>query len=134
MLFSRDPQVWGHNAVYQPLDGRTLLFTTDDSPTWELSFRAQAELYEVCQYGYDIDGDGLVGCADPDCWGYCTPLCPPGAECDEAAPHCGDGVCNEALETCRLCPDDCTCEPLCGDFFCDAGESTANCPGDCTAP
>jgi hypothetical protein len=25
-------------------------------------------------------------CNEPDCWGYCTPSCPPGAVCDPTAP------------------------------------------------
>ena len=33
---------------------------------------------ELCD-GRDGDGDGLVDCADPDCWWTCTPACPPGA-------------------------------------------------------
>jgi cysteine-rich repeat protein len=132
--FSRDPDVLGPNAVYESLRGRTLVFANSDAPTWELSYHAEGELYEVCQHGRDVDGDGLIGCADPDCWGYCTPFCPPGAECDEAQPRCGDGTCNTALETCRMCPGDCACESLCGDFFCDAGETAATCPGDCARP
>jgi cysteine-rich repeat protein len=130
--FSRDPNVENHNAVYEPLQGRVLVAANADAPMWELSYRHEDDLDEVCQNGFDIDGDALTGCADPDCWGFCTPLCPPGAECDDALPHCGDGTCNTALETCRLCPEDCTCEALCGDLFCDPGETVANCPGDCT--
>ena len=87
---------------------------------------------ESCLFGIDSDGDGLVGCADPDCWGYCSPLCPLGTTCDPAAPHCGDGVCS-AIETCRLCPGDCgACAPVCGDFVCDPGETASSCPGDCS--
>ena len=29
----------------------------------------------------DADGDGLVDCADPDCWWSCTPTCPPLSSC-----------------------------------------------------
>jgi cysteine-rich repeat protein len=35
---------------------------------------------ELCD-GHDGDGDGLVDCADPDCWWSCTPACPPGVSC-----------------------------------------------------
>jgi hypothetical protein len=133
--FRWEPYVYGHNVVYDPLAGRTLAHARHYRPTYELSYRAEGELYEVCQHGYDIDGDGLIGCKDPDCWGYCTPLCPPGTECDDSLPHCGDGTCNTSLETCRMCPGDCgACEPLCGDFFCDPGETSAHCPGDCANP
>ncbi|HTL35448.1 MAG TPA: kelch repeat-containing protein [Kofleriaceae bacterium] len=70
---------------------------------------------EVCQVGFDRDGDGLVGCDDPDCADICA--------------SCGDAVCGTA-ETCRNCPGDCgVCTPLCGDTYCD-GEAQS-CPGDC---
>src|SRR5262249_10113887 len=49
--------------------------------------------------GTDVDGDGLVRCADPDCWWACTPLCPPGTTCDPAAPKCGDNICQGGPET-----------------------------------
>jgi cysteine-rich repeat protein len=75
--------------------------------TWLFQLAYPGEREETCIAGQDGDGDGLVGCADPDCWALCTPLCPPGAtNCDPAAPHCGDGVCNPALET-QVCPEDC---------------------------
>ena len=54
----------------------------------------------------DDDGDGLAGCDDPDCWSRCTPTCLPGAICDDALPHCGDGACG-AREDYALCPTDC---------------------------
>ncbi len=54
----------------------------------------------------DDDGDGLAGCADPDCWARCAPLCPPGVACAATAPHCGDGTCS-AVEDHFICPDDC---------------------------
>jgi hypothetical protein len=54
----------------------------------------------------DDDGDGLAGCADPDCWARCSPLCPPGASCPATAPHCGDGTCSQ-VEDHYLCPSDC---------------------------
>jgi hypothetical protein len=101
-------------------DGMWLLHYENDQPR------------EQCSIVVDRDGDGLAGCADPDCWSRCTPLCPPGAPCDAAAPHCGDGVCNAALENCRICAADCQCTAVCGDTFCDTGETLASCPGDCT--
>ncbi len=84
---------------------------------------------ESCALGtVDADGDGLAGCADPDCWTVCTPDCPPGTSCSASTPQCGNGVC-DALENCHTCPQDCpTCEPVCGDFICDPGEV---CVGDC---
>jgi hypothetical protein len=100
---------------------------------FEVATRAEAERAETCRFDADTDGDGLVGCKDPDCWPYCTPLCPPGVDCPDDAPRCGDGQCNEALETCHMCPGDCACTVVCGDLFCDDGESVDSCPGDCAA-
>jgi cysteine-rich repeat protein len=80
----------------------------------------------------DYDNDGLAGCADPDCWSICTPLCPPGTTCGATAPRCGDGTCS-TNEDCNICPADCGACPggKCGDFHCDSGESHATCPNDC---
>jgi hypothetical protein len=100
------------------------------SDIWRLRY-ASDEPSEHCMLDVDDDHDGLAGCADPDCWSVCTPLCMPGETCDPAASRCGDGVCNTALENCRICPQDCTCTPVCGDGFCDSGETNASCPGDC---
>lgn len=52
----------------------------------------------------DLDQDGLAGCADPDCWGRCAPLCTPGESCN--GPRCGDGTCS-AVEDYVLCAADC---------------------------
>lgn len=88
---------------------------------------------ETCLYGVDGDHDNLLGCDDPDCAGYCYPLCPPGTSC-MTGPRCGDGVCDPRLETCRSCAQDCgACAAVCGDSLCDPGETAAACPGDCTA-
>ena len=95
-----------------------------DALRWEGSGPA-----EPCRSDVDEDGDGLAGCADPDCWWVCAPLCPPGAPCDPAAPHCGDGACNPALEDGWICPADCARPTICGDGLCDPGETA--CPGDC---
>jgi cysteine-rich repeat protein len=89
---------------------------------------------EACTYELDYDGDTLAGCDDPDCWGQCTPLCPPGADpgCASSTPSCGDGECL-GVESCGLCPEDCGACPgaLCGDFVCDGSESAVSCPSDC---
>jgi hypothetical protein len=133
-----EPSPNGAFAAYEAVRARMLIVgrRVDDSSKlgmWELAYRADGGIDEACQYGFDVDGDGLVGCDDPDCWSYCTPMCTPGTECDAELSRCGDGSCNAALETCRMCPEDCACDATCGDFFCDAGESAGSCPGDCAA-
>jgi hypothetical protein len=101
------------------------------SDLWELRM-VSATPDELCDANVDNDGDGLAGCADPDCWATCTPLCPPGTTCNPSDPHCGDGTCDPERENCRNCPQDCTtCAAACGDTFCDPGETSATCPGDC---
>jgi cysteine-rich repeat protein len=96
---------------------------------WRLRFRS-GQRYELCALDQDRDGDGLAGCADPDCWAACSPLCPPGVSCEPSWPRCGDGTCS-GTETCRICPMDCTCTAVCGDTFCDPPETAATCAGDC---
>jgi cysteine-rich repeat protein len=108
-------------------DGATPTASFDE--LWELRWDS-THASERCE-GDDLDGDKLVGCADPDCWVVCTPACPPGTTCPTGAPKCGDGTCEAAYETCRTCPQDCTCAPLCGDGVCDPGETSTICPGDC---
>ncbi len=127
-----------HGAAYDAARGRIVVYGGNpfdvaqpmDSTTWQLAHTATGP--EACHSGLDADTDGLVGCDDPDCWGYCAPLCPPNTTCDPAEPHCGDGVCNPALESPRMCPSDCgPPTAVCGDSLCDAGEDAAACPGDC---
>lgn len=60
---------------------------------------------ERCIVDVDGDGDGLAGCADPDCTGRCAPTCTYDATC--SGPHCGDGACNLPLEDPWICPADC---------------------------
>lgn len=105
---------------------------TQDASTahWQLR-RGAAASRDACTTGFDSDGDGATGCADPDCAWLCAPACPPGATCDPLAPRCGDGVCSPLEATApRACPADaCPITPVCGDLLCDAGET--GCPGDC---
>lgn len=97
---------------------------------WLLSWSETDRLYERCLADTDRDGDNARGCADPDCWWACTPLCLPGLPCASSAPRCGDGTASPA-ETCRLCPVDVPACPTCGDLTCTAAESPGTCPGDC---
>lgn len=108
----------------------TLPTPTESTDVWRLRWAASTA-YESCA-DVDTDADGLVGCADPDCWASCTPLCAPGVTGCDPGPHCGDGMCNPALESCYLCPADCgVCAALCGDLSCNNGEAHATCPSDC---
>jgi hypothetical protein len=125
-----------HAAAITSLDGAGVTVYGGDIPTasnplserWELRWDA-AQLSEDCTPA-DLDGDSLVGCADPDCWPICAPACPPGTSCAANGVTCGDHVCDAARENCRTCPADCTtCTPVCGDGVCDSGET--GCPGDC---
>jgi cysteine-rich repeat protein len=140
-LSNRPPQQLQHAASYDALR-RELVILGKDAPVspasttleiWRLQYRVPGAVPESCLFGRDVDGDTLIGCDDPDCWGFCTPLCPFGAEWCQAdpGPRCGDGQCNPYLENHRLCPSDCSAAALCGDFFCDAPETAATCPGDC---
>lgn len=110
------------------LNGHGPGFSAYADDQWFLRWESTA-LDEAClDAAADGDGDGAAGCADLDCWAFCTPMCPPGASCDATLDWCGDGRCG-LNETCRMCPGDCgPCAPACGDGFCDSGES---CPGDC---
>lgn len=125
----------GHSLSYDAARGQSVMFggTTDGvaGDTWLYRFSG-VDQPEGCLYGFDGDGDSLVGCADPDCAGYCAPVCNPDlSTCPAAAPRCGDGMC-QPIETKRLCPSDCGAPAaVCGDFLCDSSEAAATCPGDC---
>jgi hypothetical protein len=71
-----------------------------------LSSELSTEPHERCLVAAeDSDGDGLAGCADPDCWLRCNPACAPGASC--IGPRCGDGTCHGPREDYLICPADC---------------------------
>jgi cysteine-rich repeat protein len=100
--------VAGETAFYDAVRATTIMYGVAGSAgqTWSYHYYNDSEHMDAC-VDVDTDGDGLAGCADPDCWGRCTPFCPPGATCDPSWPRCGDGVCS-SLENHRLCPLDCS--------------------------
>lgn len=112
-------------ATYLSADRETIAMNASSMfvLTWE------SATTEVCLLDNDHDGDGLVGCADADCWGRCTPRCFAGSPATCLAARCGDGVAS-SLENCHTCPQDVgVCAVVCGDQVCSTGET--NCPGDC---
>ena len=74
---------------------------------WRMRFESPTVAPERCADATaDTDGDGLAGCADPDCYERCAPFCPPGVSCDLTQPYCGDGTCSP-VEDYLICPADC---------------------------
>lgn len=135
---SGKPAARNDHVVVSGLDGNGVLViggateggTKPVADVWRLQWNAHTT-YESCG-DVDTDGDGLAGCADPDCWASCTPMCPPEAVSCASEPRCGDGTCSAELESCYLCPQDCmSCALVCGDAVCNNGETHATCPGDC---
>jgi cysteine-rich repeat protein len=97
----------GTVLAYDRVHGELVLYAaTSTGDVWVHRFFSRAVPPDTCN-DVDTDGDGLVGCADPDCWGRCTPVCPPDTTCDPGSPRCGDGTCS-ILEYSRLCPSDCS--------------------------
>ena len=106
------------SAAYDSVRHQTLLFGGFPTSgvlandTWRFATQAPLDAPDTCvEKNADTDRDGFAGCADPDCWGRCTPLCPPGEPCAADAPRCGDGVCSAAVEDWVLCDDDCPAPP-----------------------
>jgi hypothetical protein len=64
-----------------------------------------------------------------DCVNAALGNCAAAASCVPGAGGCGNGTC-DAGETPASCPGDCTAGG-CGNGTCDAGETPASCPGDC---
>jgi hypothetical protein len=100
-------------AFYDDVDNQLITFggfsyVAARADTLALEYRTPTAPRETCIVpGADDDNDGLVGCADPDCWPRCQPLCPPGmATCPVMAPNCGDNACS-TIENHALCPGDC---------------------------
>ncbi len=113
LLATTPPSLDETGMAYDAVNARFVLFggstgEREVNDIWALEYRSADSPAEIClSADLDTDGDGLAGCADPDCWGVCTPMCPPYVSCDKTAPRCGDGECNLSLETALLCPTDC---------------------------
>ncbi|MEZ4365464.1 MAG: kelch repeat-containing protein [Kofleriaceae bacterium] len=107
------PVVTGNAVAYDGWTRQLATFGGDAGVIGErtlarFAFASDAYPPEACADGEaDTDGDGLAGCADPDCWAVCAPGCPPLTSCAAAAPTCGDGACAEWRETVASCPEDC---------------------------
>jgi hypothetical protein len=119
------------NHALVTFGGRDGNFGNGQQGTHLLAYWPNNSVEACTQSTLDYDRDTLSGCADPDCWAQCTPLCPPGTSCT-GLPRCGDGTCS-ANEDCAICPGDCgACTGgTCGDFHCGTGETAVNCPNDC---
>jgi cysteine-rich repeat protein len=130
------PYRFAASTVYDSRSGEVVVFggyvgaAQFLGDVWRL--RWQGGSYDMCATDVDLDGDGLVGCADPDCYGVCDALCPPQTSCPNSRPRCGDGAC-DPVESRSMCPEDCgAAVVVCGDHLCGATETIASCPGDCT--
>jgi cysteine-rich repeat protein len=96
-----------------PVHHRVLLFggyaaNGNQSDIYAYGFASTSVPADDCVSDRDTDGDGLIGCTDPDCHARCAPLCPlsaSGAGCP-VAPTCGDASCAPELET-AVCSADC---------------------------
>lgn len=104
---------YGAAGFYDPIEHGLVVFGGNGFMTVNVSFDdtwllrwESATPDEKCDRA-DADGDGAIGCDDPDCWARCTPRCPPGTICPPDQPRCGDGTCNSYLEDAALCPADC---------------------------
>jgi hypothetical protein len=103
----------GTASAYNPTSRRVVMFGGSDADglaqlgdTWTYAFESGSVPADACAAGIDLDGDGLAGCDDPDCWSRCTPACPPNTSCAATLPSCGDGTC-DFVEDARICPIDC---------------------------
>lgn len=137
-LSTRPSARYGSAFAYDIARSELVLFSGQtgfqNTDTYTLRYDSE-EPSEGCYYGLDGDHDELIGCADPDCYGVCSPLCNPTlATCTATGPRCGDGVC-QPIESSRVCPADCTSAPskMCGDYICELPEASTSCPGDCGA-
>ena len=87
---------------------------------------------ETCDDGGVVSGDGCSAACRVEPGFRCTQ---PGKPC-QLVPVCGNGYC-EAGETHAACGSDCcelvgsACAPMCGNGSCEAGETKKSCSSDC---
>ena len=68
-------------AAYDPVDGSMYLAgKAEDGFVAAVLGRSSATPLESCVAGEDVDGDGLAGCDDLDCYWAC-PRCRPHTSC-----------------------------------------------------
>ena len=68
-----------HNTMYAPAEGAVIQIGNLHYSRL-IQIRTSSAPLDRCTGG-DDDGDGLVDCADPDCFWSCTPACPPHTSC-----------------------------------------------------
>lgn len=101
------PSFWYDSRARRAIAFGGYGFVDLQNDTAALGYQSLTDVDETCLIATDDDdGDGLAGCADPDCWARCSPLCPPNASCPADAPRCGDGTC-DPVEDRLICPSDC---------------------------
>ena len=61
----------------------------------------------------------------------CTDQCLLDDTACAGGPDCGDGACQDAVENCETCPEDCGLCVTCGDEVCEPGETCQSCEPDC---
>jgi hypothetical protein len=81
---------------------------------------------EICNDLIDNDDDGLIDCADADC--YSSSLCIREI-CNDLVDNDGDGLVDCADLDCTSSP---LCTATCGNSICETGENAASCPQDCS--
>jgi len=64
-------------TAYNPVDGSVLVVGRSNAGSFLATLaRTSATPFESCKPGEDLDGDGLAGCDDPDCYWLCSRCLP----------------------------------------------------------
>jgi hypothetical protein len=68
---------WAAWTAYDPVGGRVWFVGNAVTGYFAATLtRSSATPFESCQPGEDLDGDGLAGCDDPDCYWACSRCLP----------------------------------------------------------